>query len=290
MDEITTLINAICDNMYNAVKSLQIRRRKCNISNIFRTMIMSSFGDNKEENFRCLYTKNRKLSKSSFSYWRSKIYSLQFDDNYHDYAIDNNITNQHIEEEYKHLYNKYNILVADGTKTKCAYRNKCNREKNIASINLVYLYDLLHNTFRDYKIAYDNNEQKTLLLHDFTKKDVIILDRGYSSYTLMHELKKRTNFIIRLKSDLTIYKKFMEEDRTSKVIVYEGTRLKLVKYRIDKKTKKIIINKYKNDNNSSEEDLSEYYVLATNIISLTPEELIYLYRPGILVNPSKTPF
>ena len=267
------------DEIYKSVKSLQKRKRKCNVGNIFSVMIASSFGDNCEANFRDHYNSNKDLSSSSMSYWRSKIYNIDFNNNLHNFAVDNNIINaSHDVQKYHHLYDKFNILAGDGTRTKTSMRNKNETDKNIATINTVYIYDILHKTFRDHKIAYDNNEHTGLLEHDLSKRDLIILDRYYSSYELMNTLKSYTNFIIRLKSTLIITKEFMKENKNSKVIVHNNTRLKLIKYRIDKNTHDIILDKYKKDNDVSEEDLSEYFVLATNVIKLTENECIYLYK------------
>ena len=226
-----------------------------------------------------IYNKNKNLSLGAISYWRSKIYTLDINYDFHSYAVENNIiTNQPDIEDYMHIFQKYNVLAGDGTKTKTAYKNKNNAEKNIASINTVYTYDILHKTFRDHKIAYNNNEHTALLEHSLNKKDLIILDRNYSSYELMNTLKTYTNFVIRLKKSLSIVKTFLEENKNTKVIVHQGTRLRLVKYWIDKNTQSIILDKYKNDKDTSDEDLSECYILATNVISLKADECIFLYK------------
>ena len=272
-------VNETCNNIYQSVKSLQKRKRKCNVSNIFTNMTLSSFSDNSESNFRHLYNQNKQLSKGAISYWRSKIYELDFDYNFHNYAVDKKIISKQPDiNKYIHIFQKFNVLVGDGTKTKTAYTNKNKIDKNIATINTVYIYDVLHKTFRDHKIAYDNNEHTALLEHSLNKKDLIILDRYYSSYELINTLKTHTNFMIRLKSSLSVVKDFLQEDKNTKVIVYKGSRLRLVKYWIDKKTQTIILDKYNNDNDISEEDLSECYVLATNVISLIADECIFLYK------------
>jgi hypothetical protein len=178
------------------------------------------------------------------------------------------------------LFDKYNILAGDGTKVKCAYKICNNKGTNIAAINIVAIYDIKYGTFRDYKIAYDCNEHTGLLQHTLTKDDLIILDRNFASHELMNILKKKTNFLIRLKINLLCVKKFMLESNISeKVINYKGTRIKLVKYWIDKKTKKIILNKYKDDgDNKNINDLSDCYILATNDLNLSAEECIFLYK------------
>ena len=176
INETCNNINETCNNIYQSVKSLQKRKRKCNVSNIFTNMTLSSFSDNSESNFRHLYNQNKQLSKGAISYQRSKFYELDFDYNFHNYAVDKKIISKQPDiNKYIHIFQKFNVLVGDGTKTKTAYTNKNKIDKNIATINTVYIYDVLHKTFRDHKIAYDNNEHTALLEHSLNKKDLIIL-------------------------------------------------------------------------------------------------------------------
>ena len=101
-------------------------------------MIASSFGDNNECDFKFLYNSNKCISESTRSYWRSKIYDLSFiDNNYSDvfsYASDNDLfQNKTVPDQYKHLYDKFDILAGDVTKTKSVYRIKNGNGKNITS-------------------------------------------------------------------------------------------------------------------------------------------------------------
>ena len=210
IDKFTKYLNSINNDIFKNVSFLQKRNRKCNIKNLFSTMIASSFGDNKECNFKFLYNSNKNISESTRSYWRSKIYNLHLPYDAYSYACDNNISsNNNIPEQYKHLYKRFNILAGDLTKTKSAYCNKSNNGKNIAAIGLSALFDIDKYMFRSYNISYNNDEIDSLLKHKVTKNDFIILDRYYSSYSLFNKLKIHTNFIIRLKKEFikcqTIY-------------------------------------------------------------------------------------
>jgi len=269
----------VTTSIFQKVRSLQKRKKKYNILNVFQTMIASSFGDNKECNFKYLYASNKKMSESTRSYWRSKIYDLSLDFDVHSHAVSNKIINHLlVNDPFKHLYERFNLLAGDLTKTKSAYRIKTGKGKNITSVGISALFDIYHQTFRSYNVTYSNNEHLGLLEHEMSKKDLIILDRYYSSYDLFNKLKKRTNFLVRLKKNLCCVKKFLSDPASFTVINAEGVRLKLVKYWIDKKTKKIILNKYANDNCLSDEDNSNCYVLATNVTDLSVDDCIYLYK------------
>ena len=267
------------DIMFAQVKNLQIRRRKCNVANMFSLMIHASHTNNNDKSFKNLYTSNRNLSDGAYTYWKTKIYSLNFVDNFHSIAVDNNFYKHKLNNNFMGLFDKYNILAGDGTKVKCAYKICDNQGKNIAAINIVAIYDIRYGTFRDYKIAYDCNEHTGILQHDLTKNDLIILDRYYASHELMNILKKKTTFLIRLKLNLLCVKKFMlDTNTTEKVVNYSGTRIKLVKYWIDKKTKNIILNKYKDIDDKNDDDMSDCYVVATNDTTLSANECIFLYK------------
>jgi IS4 transposase len=270
---------SIQSDIFEKVCSLQKRKRVCNVSNLFNTMIYSSFGDNKECNFSHLYKSNRYLAESTRSYWRSKIYDLSFDFNEYSYATNNNIINNApVPIDFKHIYDKYNLLAIDLTKTKTAYRNKSGKGKNLANVGISAMFNIRNQLFPSYNVTNDNNEINGLLEHNLSKKDLIILDRYYASYELFDKLKKKTNFIVRLKKNLKVVKNFIKSSELSKTTNIEGTRLKLVKYWIDKTTKKIIYDKYSEEGTLSEEDQSDCFILATNLTDLSIDECIYIYK------------
>ena len=139
------------ENMYKNVNALQIRQRKCNVSNIFSVMIASSFGDNKEINFKHFFKKNLSLTNSSRSYWRNKIYDLFFELNLHEYAVNNHISSIcNSINVHSDLFDRFNILAGDMTKCKSFYRNLSNKGKNIASVGISSLFDINYRTFRSY--------------------------------------------------------------------------------------------------------------------------------------------
>src|SRR5919109_588738 len=176
------------DNMFKNVNDLQIRQRKCNVANIFSVMIGSSFSDNKEINFEYLFKRNLSLASSTISYWRNKIYSLFFDFDLHAYSVNNQIKcNYDFIKTHSKLFDRFNILAGDMTKCKSYYRNKSQKGKNIASIGISALFDIKHRTFRSYKISKTNNENEALLEQNMSKKDLIILDRFYSSPKLLSD-------------------------------------------------------------------------------------------------------
>lgn len=270
---------SIRTDVFKKVCSIQKRKRLCNISNLFNTMIYSSFGDNKECNFSHLYKSNKYLSESTRSYWRSKIYDLSFDFNVHSYASNNNIiSNDPIPHSFKHIYDRFNLLAADLTKSKTAYRNKSKKGKNLANVGISALFDISNRMFRSYQITYDNNEINGLLKHKMSKDDLIVLDKYYASYDLFKKLKKKTNFVVRLKKNLNIVKKFIKNKKLSTIVNVKGTRLKLIKYWIDKNTKNIIYNKYSEEGTLSKADQSDCFILATNVTDLSIDDCIYIYK------------
>ncbi len=58
------------------------------------------------------------------------------------------------------------------------------------------IVNILNDLFFDYKIAYDNNESKALLKQPLTKKHLIILDRGYSSFVFLKKLNLKTGEMV----------------------------------------------------------------------------------------------
>ena len=288
--DVVEIIQQFIDSMYNKVRSLQKRKRKCNVADIFSTMIASSFGDNNENNFKNLSHDNKYLADSSRSYWRNKIYDLDFTFNFHAFAVNNElyITDSSIDIHFN-IFDNFNVYAGDGIKLKTGFNNLQRNGKNIASIVAVPLYDIKYGVFRDYKISYKCNEHEALLQHDLKKKDLIILDRLYSSTALFNNLRTRCKFLVRLKSNLTCYKNFTKDvNINTKIVVVNGVRIRLVKYYVDEDIRKIIIDKYAEDalvdNNPANIKLAENenksicMILATNVTTLNIDECIYLYK------------
>ena len=55
----------------------------------------------------------------------------------------------------------------------------------------------------------------------------------------------------------------MEKNVNDDIIEINNMKIKLVKYYVDKKTRKVIIKKYKEDDNSEPEDNDKVYIIAT---------------------------
>ena len=62
--ELTQHILSTIDSVYDDIKTLQVRKRKCNISNLFNVMLASSFGNNNESDFKNMYASNKYISNS----------------------------------------------------------------------------------------------------------------------------------------------------------------------------------------------------------------------------------
>ena len=145
-------------------------------------------------------------------------------------------------------------------------------------MTLSSIINLENDTFYNYELAEDNNETKTLLKQPLTKDHIITLDRGYATIEFLKKLDKHTNFVVRLKKNLLITKNFMKEKEDSTIIKFGNTSLKLVKYYVDKTTKKIILHKYKDENDIQKEDNDTLFVLATNVTTLTIDDCINIYK------------
>ena len=176
----------------------------------------------------------------------------------------------------KILHQKYNIYVGDGTVCECNFKNSDG--KSIASYTISSVLHLSSNLIYDFNIQYDNNELTGITNTKFKKNDIIILDRGYSKLSIIDNFCKKTNFVIRLTKNLLIYKYFIKTNQSELIITRNGHKLKLIKYHIDNKLKAIIKAKYNDDGDPKEEDNDSIFVIATNLTSLTYDNLINLYK------------
>ena len=93
----------------------------------------------------------------------------------------------------------------------------------------------------------------------------------------MDNLSKKTNFVIRLTKNLLIYKQFIKTNDSELIINRKGYKIKLVKYIVDNNTRQIIKDKYKGVDESTDDDTS-IFVIATNLVSLSYDTLINLYK------------
>lgn len=263
------------DNIYKNVSECQKRNNKYKIIDVFRLMIQSSFKDNYYSDFVENYNDLSMASSGNISYWTNKIYDIDISNYYASCYNSNNKQLNHIDKDLHHIFDKFIVNAVDGSCINCSVNNLSG--KNLSSITISSILDVSNKMFFNYDIAFDNNENKILLKQPLTKKNLIIADRGYSNICFLKQLIKKTNFVIRLKKNLSIVKNFVKKNIDSDIIRFGNYKLKLVRYYVNKKTRKLIINKYKVDGKYKPEDEDDLYVIATNITSLTNLECSKLY-------------
>jgi hypothetical protein len=95
---------------------------------------------------------------------------------------------------------------------------------------------------------------------------------------MLKNLDNKTNFVVRVKKNLIYVKKFIKSNKAEDTVYVNNVPIKLIRYRIDKKTKKLIIKKYCEDDKLIDEDKDDIYILATNLLTLSSDDCIYLYR------------
>jgi hypothetical protein len=289
-DKLSKLSISIFKNFYNEI--IILRKRKKTITKDIG-QITYDLGD--LFNFVIEYCKdNTTLRKSldtashfndtylsTTQYWLTKIYTNKsLYDTYHliyNYASSLNflIFLDPTNPIYV-LHKKYNIYVGDGTVCECNFKNSGG--KSIASYTISSVLHIASNLIYDFNIQYDNNELTGITKTKFTKNDIIILDRGYSKLLIIDYFLTKTNFVVRLTKNLLIYKTFIKNNESESIIMRGEHKLKLIKYHIDKNLQAIIQMKYNEDDNATDDDNDSVFVIATNLISLTYDDLINLYK------------
>ena len=284
-----TYIQSKVDEIYKNIKMIQKRHNKFNIIDILQVMIhtthknysygqaVQKFGADikNDDGFESI----EYISSSTFSNWAVKIYNnTKINNDTYSYFIKNNQCKKtEFVKSHSHIFDMFTVLSGDGTLTKCAIKNL--NGTNIASITISCLMDISNHLFYDYKVAYDNNETEVLLTQPITKKHLLLLDRGYGkNLEFLKNLNTKTNFVVRITKGLNIYKNFIRKNINSDIINYKGMKLKLVRYYVDKKTKKAVIGKYANDKDVLDEDNDNVYVLATNVLNLSNTDCMDLYK------------
>lgn len=133
------LINKILSNIltninkiYNDVSSLQKRKSKYNIKDVLRVMIASSFKDNSCNDFADNYGLET-MSSGNMSYWRSKIYKINLDDQYSEYTYLSDIDNYNNADDKQNIINdntinEDNFVIDD-------YNNDDNNDNNENDVN-----------------------------------------------------------------------------------------------------------------------------------------------------------
>jgi hypothetical protein len=75
-----------------------------------------------------------------------------------------------------------------------------------------------------------------------SKNNIVVLDRLYSDLKTLTNLNEITNFVVRMKKNANYIKTFISENISEKIVMFKnGVILKLVRYHVDKTTKKLII-------------------------------------------------
>lgn len=285
LKDIVTMFLTDVNVLHKEVLSLQKRKSKYNIFDIFRTIIASSNGTSYSSH---THDYNLELiSTGNFSYWSTKIYNINLNDSYkNDYNKFINLSTNHCKNYYNDIYNKngynplhlfeqYNILAGDGTICKCSIKNI--EGIDISSITMSLVINISNQLVHDHNINYDCNEHASILKHNLTKFDIIVLDRLYSDNIILKKLNSMTNFVIRVKKNLVYYKKFIKSKKSEDIVIIKNVPIKLIRYHIDKTTKKIIIKKYQEEDILIDDDNDNIYVLATNLLTLTSDDCCYLY-------------
>ena len=135
--------------------------------------------------------------------------------------------------------------------------------------------DISNNMIYDYSFCFDCNETNALKNSALFKSDIVILDRGYSSYDLMDHLYKKTNFVLRIKSNLSIAKKIIDSKKNSIILEHNQMKLKLIMF--SKNHLNNLINNF--DDKYLEGNANDsLYILCTNLIDLTFDECQELYK------------
>jgi len=257
----------------NHIKSLQKRERRYNINSIFELMLrinVDSVRIRCEEVARS--TKLADASSGNISYWMSQIY---------------NVSNAHDMLFKPTVHKPPNCIAAvDGTCISIALKNK--HGVSVGGATISSILDINSGAFIDYKVSYNLNENDALSqqLFQFTRNDLLIGDRNYGNYKLMKLMYNKVGFLFRIKSSNLIYKNLIKSSKSSMIVDHEGMKLKIIRYIVDRRTRKIIKAHWEtNKINNSEDDLS-IFVLCTNDICRSEAQLIDLYKQRWKIEPA----
>jgi hypothetical protein len=292
INELDKLSLSIFEPFFTYITNLRIKNKTCNADNrtyniedIFN-VIINHCSDNTTLRDSIDYNSNfNDTPLSTLSYWLNKIYKYElFDDAYYNiYNFSNSLKNYLFlspDDPLFDLYSNYNILVGDGTISNASFKN--DQGKNMVSYTNSIIMNTKTNMVYDHCVQFDNNELTAVLNTKLTKSDIIVLDRGYSKLSFMDKLSKQTFFVIRLTKNLLIHKNFMKTNKNSIVINRNGYDIKLIKYKVDDETRKIIKDRYmsyKKDNDDvSDEDNDKIFVIATNLTNLSFDQIANLYK------------
>lgn len=166
------------------------------------------------------------------------------------------------------ILNRYNVYACDGTYSTL---NIANKNGKASSFELSILLDISNNMISDYSFCFVCYAYSALKKTKLTENDIVILDRGYCTYDLMGHLYEKTNFILRIKSTISIAKRLIESKKNS--IQLEHNNMKLICYAYSINHENNEVNNFDDEHKEGNENDS-LYVLCTNMTNLTFEECL----------------
>ncbi len=216
-----------------------------------------------------------KLCKSSLSYWLTKIYSIDFVYSFYKviYNISKNFPKTYFiksNDILLDILNRYNVYACDGTYSTL---NIANKNGKASSFELSILLDISNNMISDYSFCFVCYAYSALKKTKLTENDMrSILDRGYCTYDLMGHLYEKTNFILRIKSTISIAKRLIESKKNSIQLEHNNMKLKLIRFSINHENNEV--NNFDDEHKEGNENDSLYVLYATHMTNLTFEECL----------------
>lgn len=188
----------------------------------------------------------REITKGAFTQSRAKLDPRLFID------LSATVLNTFYSKAPYYTFDQYRLLAIDGStmvlpkhSTTVDYFGmhkfgpKADAQKCMGRVSL--LYDVLNCTTLDTQLQGYSSSEAALCHHHIThmkKGDLVLFDRYYASYELMHTLlNKEVEFVFRMKNTFTEVKKFISENVTSKIVTFKykghSFEVKLVKIALE---------------------------------------------------------
>ncbi len=133
------------------------------------------------------------------------------------------------------LWNGFRLLAVDGSTVNLPYSKQLAQNYGYArnhkgdtnvQARVSVLYDTINHLVIDASLNPRSSSERTLALEHLnhcTSNDVIIFDRGYFSFDFIKSLKD-IHFIIRLKADLIVMKKFIASGKTTQIVEINSSK------------------------------------------------------------------
>jgi len=253
-----------------SIKALQLRNSKYSIADVLRMTFLACRDSKKareEETVRVEALKG--ASSGSISGWKKKIVSHDAYMKFHTHMFKHTVVPT----------NTPRVIAVDGSVISINASSDDMKHVGKASMTLCSLLDIESRMFVDYLISESCDEigaLRTQIVTCLKPTDLIVCDRNYGNFEFLKSVNNDIRFITRLPVHLNIVKQFKSENKASSIIDYEGMKIKLVRYRVDKKTKTVILDHY--GELSKDEDSESEFILATNDITLTNAQCIDYYK------------